>query len=51
MLTIGDTQSFSSIAPITLSGGFSIETLTEVTLPWKTESNRSISVMEDRISG
>ena len=29
--------------------GFSIETLTEVTLSWKTELNRSISTMEDRI--
>ena len=29
--------------------GFSIETLTGVTLSWKTELNRSISTMEDRI--
>ena len=28
---------FSSKAPITLSGGFSVETLTGVSLPWKTE--------------
>ena len=49
MLTIGDTWSFSSIASITLSRGFSVETLTEVILSWKTESNRSISAMEDRI--
>ena len=33
-----------------LSEGFSVETLTGVTLLWKTESNRSISTMEDRIS-
>jgi len=51
MLTIGDTQSFSSIAPITLSRGFSVETLTGVTPSWKTESNRSISTMEDGIPG
>ena len=31
--------------------GFSVETLTGVTLSWKTELNRSISAMEDRISG
>ena len=31
--------------------GFSIEILTEVTLSWKTESNRSISAMEDRVPG
>ena len=37
MLTIGDTQSFSGIAPITLSRGFSIETLTGVTPSWKME--------------
>ena len=35
--------------PIAPSGGFSVETLTEVTLSWKTELNRSISTMEDRI--
>jgi len=35
--------------PIALSGGFSVETLTGVTLSWKTELNRSISVMEDGI--
>ena len=29
--------------------GFSIETLTGVTLSWKTKLNRSISTMEDRI--
>jgi len=37
--------------PIAPSRGFSIETLTGVTLSWKTELNRSISAMEDRISG
>ena len=37
--------------PIAPSGGFSVETLTEVTLLWKTELNRSISIMEDGISG
>ena len=31
--------------------GFSVETLTGVTLSWKTELNRSISVIEDRIPG
>ena len=49
MLTIGDTQGFSGIAPITPSRGFSIETLTGVTPLWKTKSNRSISTMKDRI--
>ena len=47
---IGDAQSFSSKAPIILSGGFSVETLTGVTPSWKTELNRSISTVEDRIS-
>ena len=37
--------------PIAPSGGFSVETLTEVTPSWKTELNRSISAVEDRISG
>jgi len=46
---IGDAQSFSSKAPIILSGGFSIETLIGVTLSWKTKLNRSISAVEDRI--
>jgi len=49
MNIIGDGQGFSSITPITLSRGFSVETLIEVTLSWKTESNRSISTMKDRI--
>ena len=48
---IGDAQSFSGIAPIALSGGFSSKTLTRVrrTLPWKTELDRSIPIIEDRI--
>ena len=46
---IGDTQDFSGKAPITLSRGFSIETLTEVTPSQKTKLNRSISAIEDRI--
>ena len=37
--------------PITLSGSFSVETLTGLTPSWKTELNRSISVMEDGIPG
>ena len=41
---------FSGNTPITLSGGFSIEILIEVTPSWKTKLNRSISAMEDRIS-
>ena len=49
LTTIGDAWSFSSIAPITPSRDFSISTLTEVTPSWKTESNRSISAMEDGI--
>jgi len=48
---IGDAQGFSGKAPITLSRGFSVETLTRVTLSWKTELNRSISTMEDGIPG
>jgi len=47
---IGDTRGFSGKAPITLSRGFSVETLTEVTPSWKTKSNKSISIMEDGIS-
>ena len=31
--------------------GFSVETLTGVTLSWKTELNRSISTVEDGIPG
>jgi len=37
--------------PIAPSGGFSVETLIGVTPSWKTELNRSISVMEDGIPG
>ena len=51
MESIGDAQGFSSNTPITPSGSFSVETLTGLTLSWKTELNRSISVMEDRIPG
>ena len=36
---------------ITPSRGFSIKTLTEVTLSWKTKLNRGISAMEDGILG
>jgi len=46
---IGDTWGFSGKAPITLSGSFSVETLTGVTLLWKTELNRSISAIKDGI--
>ena len=47
MLTIENTQGFSGIAPITLSRGFSVEILTEITLLWKTKLNRNISAIED----
>ena len=46
---IGDARGFSGKTPITPSRSFSVETLTGVTPSWKTELNRSISVMEDRI--
>ena len=36
---------------ITPSGSFSVETLIGLTPSWKTELNRSISVIEDRIPG
>jgi len=49
MDSIGDAQGFSGKTPISSSGGFSVKTLTEVTPSWKTELNRSISAMEDRI--
>ena len=49
MNSIGDAWGFSSKTSIILSGGFSIEILTGVTLLWKTKLNRSISAMEDRI--
>ena len=48
---IGDARGFSGKTPIAPSGGFSVETLTGATPSWKTELNRSISAMEDRISG
>ena len=51
MESIGDARGFSSKTPIAPSGGFSVKTLTGVTLSWKTELNRSISTVEDRISG
>ena len=46
---IGDAQGFSGKALIIPSEGFSVETLTGVTLSWKTKSNRSISIIKDRI--
>ena len=49
MDSIGDAQGFSSKTSIILSRDFSVETLTGVTLSWKTELNKSISAMEDRI--
>jgi len=49
MGSIGDAWSFSGKTPIILSRGFSVETLTGITLSWKTELNRSIFAMEDRI--
>ena len=49
MDSIRDAQGFSGETPITLSEGFSIETLTGVTLSWTTKLNESISAMEDRI--
>jgi len=51
MESIGDARGFSSNTPITPSGSFSVETLTGLTPSWKTELNRSISVMEDGIPG
>jgi len=51
MDSIGNAWGFSSKTPITLSGGFSVEILTGVTPSWKTKLNRSISTMEDGISG
>ena len=51
MESIEDAWGFSSNTSITLSRGFSVETLTEVTPLWKTKLNRSISIMEDRIPG
>jgi len=51
MNSIGDARGFSGETSIALSGGFSVETLTGVTPSWKTELNRSISTIEDRIPG
>jgi len=51
MESIGDARGFSGKTPIAPSGGFSVKTLTGATLSWKTELNRSISVVEDGISG
>ena len=51
MDSIEDAWGFSGKTPITLSGGFSVETLIGVTPSWKTELNRSISTGEDRIPG
>jgi len=49
MDSIGDAWGFSGKTSITPSRGFSVETLIGVTPSWKTELNRSISTMEDRI--
>ena len=51
MESIGDARGFSGKTPITLSGGFSVETLTGVTPSWKTKLNRSIPAIEDGIPG
>jgi len=51
MESIGDAQGFIGKTPTTPSRGFSVETLTEVTLSWKTELNRSIPAMKDGIPG
>jgi len=48
---IGDAWDFSGKVSITLSRDFSVKTLIEVTPLWKTMLNRSISAIEDRISG
>jgi len=49
MDSIGDAWGFSGKTSITPCGGFSVEILTGVTLSWKTELNKSISAVEDRI--
>jgi len=49
MESIEDARDFIGKTLITLSGGFSVETLTGVTLSWKTKLNRSIPAMEDGI--
>ena len=46
---IGDAWGFSGKTPIAPSGGFSVETLTGVTLSWKTELDKSISTVKDGI--
>ena len=51
MDSIGDAWSFSDKTSIIPSRDFSVETLIEVTLSWKTELNKSISAVEDGISG
>ena len=51
MDSIKDAWGFSGKTSIILSGSFSVETLTGVTPSWKTELNRSIPAMEDRIPG
>jgi len=51
MESIGDAWGFIGKTPITLSRGFSVETLTGVTPSWKTKLNGSISAVEDRIPG
>ena len=48
---IGNAWGFSGKASIIPSRDFCVETLTGVTLSWKTELNRSISAMEDGIPG
>ena len=49
MDSIGDTWGFSGKIPITPSKGFRVETLTRVTLSWKTKLNGSISTIEDQV--
>jgi len=51
MESIRDAQGLSSKTLITLSRSFNVKILTEVTPSWKTELNRSISTIEDRIPG
>ena len=51
MESIRDAWGFSGKTPITLSRGFSVEILIGVTLLWKTKLNRSISAVENGISG
>ena len=51
MESIGDVRGFSGKTPIAPSRGFSIVILSGVTALWKTELNRSISIVEDGIPG